>query len=75
LQTIRIHLNQMAESLGERFRIQGLTLLNLQAHVDRRSKKGIAPATIKKEIATTRACWTWAAQAGLLKGACPSKGL
>src|SRR5262249_8606073 len=35
LGTSRSHLNQLTESLGERFRIQGLTLLNLQEHVDR----------------------------------------
>jgi integrase len=73
--TARIHLNHVTRSLGERFRVQSLTLLNLQEHLDRRRKKGVSPATVKKEIATFRACWNWAAQAGLLTGAFPSKGL
>jgi integrase len=50
-------------------------MLNLQAHIDRRRKKGVSPVTLKKEIATLRACWNWAAHAGLLKGIFPSKGL
>jgi hypothetical protein len=71
LGTARTHLNQLAGSLGERFRAQALTLLDLQGHVDRRRKKGVSPVTLKKEVATLRACWNWAAQAGVLKGAFP----
>ena len=63
LGTAKTHLNQFAESVGERFRMQGLTLLNLQEHVDRRRKKGISPVTLRKELATVRACWNWAATA------------
>jgi integrase len=75
LGTARSHLNQIAVTLGERFRIQGLTLLKLQEHVDRRVKKHISPVTLKKEIATLRACWNWAVHGGLLKGMFPSNGL
>jgi integrase len=75
LGTARTHLNQVAASLGERFRVQSLTLLKLQEHVDRRQKKGVAPVTVRKEIATLRACWNWAVQGGLLKGAFPGRGL
>jgi integrase len=75
LGTARTHLEQFAVTVGERFRIQALTLLNLQEHVDRRRKKGVAPVTLKKEIATVRACWNWAAHGGLLKGTFPGKGL
>src|SRR5437660_6431285 len=35
LGTSRTHLSQFLESVGERFRMQGLTLLDLQEHVDR----------------------------------------
>src|SRR5262249_51800520 len=52
LRTARIHLNQVSETLGERFRIQSLAVLNLQEHVERRRKKGVASATLKKEAAT-----------------------
>jgi hypothetical protein len=41
LGTNRTHLNQFAETIGERFRMQSLTLLDLQRHVDRRTKKGV----------------------------------
>ena len=75
LGTARSHFNQLAGTLGERFRIQSLTLINLQEHVDRRRKKGISPVTLKKEIATLRACWNWAVQSGLSKGAFPNRGL
>jgi integrase len=75
LGTAKTHLNQFAVSVGERFRMQGLTLLNLQEHVDRRRKKGISPVTLRKELATVRACWNWAVHAGHLKGAFPGKGL
>jgi integrase len=75
LATARAHLNQFAETIGERFRIQALTLLDLQGHVDRRRKKGVSPVTLKKELATVRACWNWAVHGGVLKGVFPGKGL
>jgi integrase len=49
--------------------------VNLQEHVDRRRRKGIAAVTLKKEIASVRACWNWAVHGGLLKGVFPAKGL
>lgn len=75
LSTLRIHLRQFSNSLGERYRIQRLTLLDLQKHEEKRHKNGIAPATIKKEITTLRSCWNWAANGGSLKGPFPGKGL
>src|SRR5262249_5928524 len=75
LGTSRTHLSQFLESVGERFRLQGLTLLDLQEHVDRRRRRGVAAVTLKKEIATVRACWNWAVHGGLVKGAFPGKGL
>jgi integrase len=74
LGTSRTHLNQIAATLGERFRMQGLTLADLQEHVERRRKK-VSAVTLRKEISTLRACWNWAVHGGLLKGAFPSKGL
>lgn len=75
LGTARTHLNQVGESLGRRFRVQSLTLADLQGHVDRRRKKGVSPVTLKKEMATFRACWNWAVHGNLIKGAFPSRGL
>jgi len=75
LGTAKSHLNQFAETIGERFRVQGLTLLDLQKHVERRRKRGLAAVTLKKEVATVRACWNWAVHAGMIKGPFPGKGL
>jgi integrase len=75
LGTARTHLHQFAQTVGERFRMQALTMLDLQGHVDRRRKKGVSPVTLRKEVATVRACWNWAVHAGVLKGAFPGKGL
>jgi integrase len=75
LGTARTHLNQVADTIGERFRVQSLTLLKLQEHVDRRRKRGVSPVTLKKELATLRACWNWATHGGLLKGSFPGRGL
>lgn len=43
--------------------------------VERRRRKGVAPVTLKKEMATVRACWNWAVHGGVLKGVFPGKGL
>jgi integrase len=75
LGTAKSHLNQFIASVGERFRIQCLTLLDLQEHIDRRRKKGVSPVTLKKEVASIRACWNWAVLGGLLKGTFPGRGL
>ncbi len=75
LGTAKTHLNQVAKSFGERFRVQKLALSNLQEHVERRRKKGISSVTLKKEIATLRACWNWAVHGGDLKGSFPNRGL
>lgn len=75
LGTARTHLNQFADTIGDRFRMQALTLLDLQGHVDRRRKKGVSPVTLKKEMATVRACWNWAVNGGVVKGVFPGKGL
>jgi integrase len=75
LSTRRTHLDSIASSLGDRFRIQAVTLADLQVHVDRRRRKNISPYTIKQEIATLTACWNWATAGGLVKGVLPKKGL
>jgi integrase len=75
LSTLRTHLNQITRTLGERFRMQGLALSDLQGHIERRRKKHISAATLKKEISTLRACWNWAVHGGILKGTFPGRGL
>ena len=75
LGTSRTHLNQFAETVGERYRVQSLTLIKLQEHIDRRRKKGVSPVTLKKEVSSVRACWNWATVSGLLTGTFPGRGL
>jgi integrase len=81
LLTIRIHLDHICRTLGAHFQIQSLKLADLQAHVTRRRRqKGrrgrpVQTATLKKEIASFRACWNWGLKAGLLKSPFPNQGL
>lgn len=81
LDTVKMHLRHFVTGLGESFAVQTLNLVHLQRHVDRRSrKKGIrnrpiSPTTLRKEMASLRACWNWGVQAGLVKGPFPNRGL
>jgi hypothetical protein len=81
LATVAMHLRHFRETLGKRFPIPSLATADLQRHVDRRAKeRGIrgqllSPVTLRKEVASLRAAWNWAAQVGLLKGPFPNRGL
>jgi integrase len=81
LDTVRLHLRHFVGSLGEKFPIQTLAFGHLQDHVERRAKKKghhkrlISPTTLRKELASFRACWNWGVHTGLLKGHFPSRGL
>ena len=81
LDTIKMHLRHFEKTLGTDWLIADLTLDKLQDHVSiRASAKGIrkrllSPTTIRKEVASLRAAWNWAAQAKLLAGPFPNKGL
>lgn len=81
LDTVRLHLRHFVVSLGESFEIQTLTFSDLQQHVARRAKKKglrnhpLSPTTLRKEMASLRACWNWGVVAGLVHGVFPSKGL
>jgi integrase len=57
-----------------------LQLADLQRHVNERRKKKyrgrqLSPVTLKKEVASFRAAWNWAALTGLVRGVFPSKGV
>lgn len=62
LDTVRLHIRHFVVSLGEKFSVQTLAHANLQAHLDRRSKKKglhkrpLSPTTLHKEMASFRAC-------------------
>ena len=80
LATIRIHLSHIVDTLGASFDVRRLALTDLQSHVDRRHRKRIrgkalSSATLRKEIASFRACWNWGGQSGLVNGNFPNKGL
>ena len=81
LATIEMHLRHLERTLGVTFNIATLTFAHLQEHVTRRSKmkghhkKALSSATIRKEIASLRAVWNWAAAMGLVQGPYPNRGL
>jgi integrase len=74
LDTVGIHLDHLANTLGEKFSMGSLSLSHLQRHIDRR-KKDVAGVTIKKEIDTLRTVWNWAARMKTVPGGFPSIGL
>ena len=79
--TIRIHLNHVKRSLGERFRVDTLSFADLQRYVDKRSRetgrrgKSISAVTIRKELTSFSGVWTWANRMALVKIPFPNKGL
>jgi integrase len=86
LATARMHLNHFGRTLGKDFDLRGLTLADLQGHVNTRRKEGnprrkkagarvTSAATLRLEVSTLRAAWNWGVLSGLLKGPFPSKGL
>ena len=80
LATVRRHLRHVRTTLGERFDVQSLTLDHLQRHVDTRAKKRsrgkrLSPVTLRKEMASFRACWNWGVHGGKLRGPFPCRGL
>jgi integrase len=75
LGTSRMHLNHFCKSLGEKFPLGRLTLVELQTHVDNRAGAGLSPVTLRKEVATFRAAWNWGGPMKLTRGVFPSKGL
>jgi integrase len=75
LDTIRLHFAHFCRFLGEGFPLPELSLLRLQDYINSRSKKGISPVTMRKEVATLRAAWNWGEPMELTSGKFPSKGL
>lgn len=80
LATVAMHLRHFERTLGNGFTIQGINAADLQKHIDHRAKKKyrgkpLSPVTLRKEMATLRAAWNWAAHMGIVIGPFPSKGL
>ncbi|MBX9622673.1 MAG: site-specific integrase [Gemmataceae bacterium] len=81
LETVRMHLNHVRRKLGDGFALKDLTAADLQDYLDtrvrRKGKKAVplSPVTLRKEIASFRACFNWAVHTGLLAGPFPNRGL
>lgn len=80
LATVRMHLNHIEDTFGEKFHIGKLTLSEVQGHVDRRLGKKyrgrrLSAYTLRKEVSSFRAAWNWAALHGIVHGPFPSKGI
>lgn len=78
---MKIHIKHLKMQLGADFRTQQLQFDDLQRYVDQRSQcKGLrgrplSPTTIKKELVTFKAVWTWALRRKLVNRAFPNEGL
>jgi integrase len=81
LATVRMHLRHIVRKFGEGYRLEDLRTPALQEYVNTRirrkgrKKNPLSPATLRKEIASLRACWNWAVDSGLLSGMFPNKAL
>jgi integrase len=80
LDTVRMHLGHFVRTLGESFPVETLEAAHLQGPIDQRARqryrgRSLSAVTLRKEMASFRACWNWAAQAGKLKGVFPNRGL
>jgi integrase len=75
LYTCRLHLKHLTGFLGEGFPVGELYTAKLQDYVNHRAKAKISPVTIRKELASLRACWNWGEPMGLTEGKFPNKGL
>jgi integrase len=75
LDTCRLHLNHFCRFLGEAYPLPELTLAKMQEYVNKRAKDGVAPVTIRKEVATFRAAWNWGEPMDLTSGRFPNRGL
>jgi integrase len=80
LDTVRMHLRHVITTLGNTFHVTSVGQADLQRHIDRRARKRyrgrpLSAVTLRKEMASFRACWNWGVQAGRLKEAFPGRGL
>jgi hypothetical protein len=78
--TVRLHLGHFLKTFGGQFSVPTLTHDDLQKHVDRRARKRyrgkpLSPVTLRKEVASFRACWNWGVRAKKLTDPFPGRGL
>lgn len=81
LYTAKIHMAHFERTLGKTFPVRSLGLFDLQRYVRERGKeKGrrgalVSPTTIRKELATFSAVWSWGRATEQVDGPYPNKGL
>lgn len=81
LGTVRTHIKHLQGILGASVSLKSLAFEQLQRYVDTRAKqkgqreKKLSTVTIKKELATLRAIWTWAVKRGVVNHGYPGEGL
>jgi integrase len=75
LYTLRIHLKHACRMFGDEFPMGELTLAKLQSYVNKRAKEKVSAYTIRKELRTFKAAWTWGGRMKLTSGAFPAEGL
>ncbi len=76
---IRIHTKHLKRLLGVRTAPVSMTLEKLQQYVNERSQepgirgRRISPVTVRKELTTLHAAWTWAIESGMVSNPLPAK--
>jgi integrase len=80
LATVCMHLRHIIGTLGKSFWMASLKSSDLQRQIDRRARKRyrgspLSAVTLRKEMASFRACWNWGMGAGQLYEMFPGRGL
>lgn len=81
LETVRLHLNHVRRRFGDGFILGELSGTNLQDYLNtrvrRKGKKSVplSTVTLRKELASFRACFNWAVHTDLVGGQFPNRGL
>ncbi len=77
---LNTHVNNLKQHLGIRLSTDCVTLAKLQSYVNARSKDPgvhdgkVSPVTIRKEITTLHAAWTWGLESEIVSNPLPRKG-
>jgi integrase len=79
LATVRLHLRHFARVLGARFRLHTLEQSDLEGYVRKRTdptgRRPVSGVTVRKEVASLRAAWNWAAAKKYVSGPFPNDEL
>ena len=76
---LQTHIGHLKRLLGVRISIRKIDLVRLQSYINRRSsepgirEQSLSPVTVKKEITTLYAAWSWGMEAELVSCSLPRK--